>query len=64
MSRTALKDAYEWSWRHDWLPPENSEPAQEFLKIRQAFTKLLNDETLKIYRSAAATGNRGKVRPS
>lgn len=27
-------------------------------------TNLPNDETLKIYRSAAATGNRGKVRPS
>ena len=43
ISRSALKDAYEWSWRHDWLPPEDSEPAQEFVKIREAFTRLLND---------------------
>lgn len=43
ISRTALNEAYEWSWRHDWLPPEDSESAQEFVKIREAFTRLLND---------------------
>ena len=45
ISRTALINAYEWSWRHDWLPPEESEPAQEFVKIREAFNQLLNDSS-------------------
>lgn len=40
ISRTALTHAYEWSWRHDWLPPEDSAAAQEFVKIRQAFAQL------------------------
>ncbi len=43
ISRTALSDAYEWSWRHDWLAPESSEPAQEFVKIREAFAQLIED---------------------
>ncbi|HHX34612.1 MAG TPA: DEAD/DEAH box helicase family protein [Gammaproteobacteria bacterium] len=43
ISRTALTRAHEWSWRHNWLPPENSEPALEFLEIRRAFTQLLDD---------------------
>lgn len=43
ISRTALSDAYEWSWRHDWLPPQNSEAALEFVKIREAFAQLLDD---------------------
>src|SRR5690554_2571015 len=40
ISRAALTHAYEWSWRHDWLPPEDSDAAQEFVKIRHAFTQL------------------------
>lgn len=43
ISRTALTSAHEWSWRHNWLPPENSKPALEFLEIRRAFTQLLDD---------------------
>lgn len=40
ISRPALTHAYEWSWRHDWQPPEDSFAAQEFVKIRHAFAQL------------------------
>lgn len=40
ISRTALTHAYEWSWRHDWLPPHDSDAAQEFINIRHAFAQL------------------------
>lgn len=43
ISRSALTHAYEWSWRHDWLPPKNSNAAQEFVKIRHAFAQLFNE---------------------
>lgn len=40
ISRSALTHAHEWSWRHDWLPPQDSNAAQEFVKIRRAFAQL------------------------
>lgn len=43
ISRTALTDAYEWSWRHDWRGPEHSEAAQDFIKIRAAFSQLFDE---------------------
>ncbi|MDM7857353.1 DEAD/DEAH box helicase family protein [Thiopseudomonas acetoxidans] len=43
ISRTALTHAYEWSWRHDWQPPEDSSAAQEFVKIRHAFAQLFDE---------------------
>jgi len=43
ISRPALTHAYEWSWRHDWHPPEDSSAAQEFVKIRHAFAQLFDE---------------------
>ena len=43
ISRAALTHAYEWSWRHDWQPPHDSDAAREFNSIRAAFTHLLKD---------------------
>lgn len=44
ISRTALSDAYEWSWRHDWQEPAHSHAALNFLKIREAFNQLFNEQ--------------------
>ncbi|MFM2609376.1 DEAD/DEAH box helicase family protein [Vibrio chagasii] len=42
ISRSALTNAYEWSLRLDYQPPLDSEPAQQFFKIREQFGKLFH----------------------
>lgn len=48
ISCTALTDAYEWSWRHDWQEPAHSQAALDFLKIRAAFNQLFTEPSCKV----------------
>ncbi|NLD14861.1 MAG: DEAD/DEAH box helicase family protein [Gammaproteobacteria bacterium] len=41
ISKSALTQAYEWSWRHDWQAPADSPAALAFNQVRQAFAELL-----------------------
>src|SRR5699024_8467641 len=42
ISKTALTQAHEWAWRHDWEAPPSSQAALEFQAVRQAFNELFN----------------------
>ncbi|MDP5253007.1 MULTISPECIES: DEAD/DEAH box helicase family protein [unclassified Vibrio] len=47
ISRTALTDAYEWCLRFDYQPPEDSESARQFHRIREQFALLFEHECAK-----------------
>lgn len=40
ISKSALTDAHEWCFRHDYLPPKTSREALEFTYIRNAFAQI------------------------
>lgn len=40
ISKSALTNAHEWCFRHDYLPPETSREAVEFNNIRSAFAEI------------------------
>lgn len=42
ISKSALTQAHEWSWRHDWQVPQDSPAAQAFEQVRTAFANLMD----------------------
>lgn len=47
ISKSALTNAHEWCFRHDYLPPDTSREAQEFLNIRTQFSLIFEHDLVK-----------------
>ncbi|TLX45105.1 DEAD/DEAH box helicase [Pseudoalteromonas phenolica] len=48
ISRIALTSGLEWNLRHDFAPPKNSQQAQQFFKIKDAFNSLFTHQASKV----------------
>ena len=48
ISKSALTNAHEWSFRHDYQPPSSSREAREFNYIRSAFQEIFNHKLVQV----------------
>lgn len=48
ISKSALTNGFEWSFRHDYHPPNNSQAALQFYEIREAFNRTFAHPNVKL----------------